>query len=76
MNEKLAFYKRLFPARTMSFVIPKAIRTRLADPDYAILEGVRVHLIQWDLNFPGLFLPCCFCNNGELVPKRWDFLKN
>jgi hypothetical protein len=69
-NEKLAFYKRLFPPGTMSFTIPKANRTRPADPDYAILlEGVRVHLIRWDLNFPGLFLPCCFCNDGKLVPS-------
>jgi hypothetical protein len=65
-----------FPPGTMSFTIPKANRTRPPDPDYAILEGVRVHLIRWDLNFPGLFLPCCFCDDGELLPEQWDFLKN
>jgi hypothetical protein len=60
----------------MSFAIPKGDRTRSSDPNYAIIEGVRVHLIWWELNFPGLFLPCCFCNEGELVPEHWDFLKN
>jgi hypothetical protein len=52
-NDKLAFYKRFFPPGTMSFTIPKADRTRPPDPDFAILEGVRVHLIRWDL---GTFL--------------------
>jgi hypothetical protein len=75
-NEKLSFYKRFFPPGTMSFDLPKGDRTRPSDPDYAVIEGVRVHLIRWELNFPGLFLPCCFCDEGELVPERWDFLKN
>jgi hypothetical protein len=60
----------------MSFAFPKGDRTQPSDPSYAIIEGVRVHLLQWYLNFPGLLLPCCFCKDGELVPERWDFLKN
>jgi hypothetical protein len=44
-NEKLTFYKRLFPPGTTSFAIPKSDRTRPSDPDYAIIGGVRVHLI-------------------------------
>jgi hypothetical protein len=75
-SEKLAVYKRLFPPGTMSFVVPKGNRTQPSDRNYAIIEGVTVHLVRWDLNFPGLPLPCCFCDDGVLVPERWDFLKN
>ena len=75
-SEKLALYKRLFPPGTMSFAVPKGDRTKPLDQNYAIIEGVTVHLLRWDLNFPGLVLPCCFCDQGELVPERWDFLKN
>jgi hypothetical protein len=67
-NEKLAFYKRGFPPGTMSSTIPKDDMTKgPSDPDYTILQGVTVHIIRWDLNFPEVFLPCSFCNDGELV---------
>jgi hypothetical protein len=45
-NEKLAFYKRVFSPGTMSFTIPKDDMTKgPSDPDYAILQGVTVHIM-------------------------------
>ncbi len=42
-----------------------------SDQNYAIIEGVTVHLLRWNLNFPGLVLPCCFFDQGELgFPKK------
>jgi hypothetical protein len=68
--------RRMKALKTMSFTIPKDDMTKgPSDPDYAILQGVTVHIIRWDLNFLEVFLPCCFCNDGELVPERWDFVK-
>jgi hypothetical protein len=61
----------------MSFTVPNNDTTLgPSDPDHAALQGVKVHVTQWALNHPDLFLPCCFCEHGELAPKRWDFIKN
>jgi hypothetical protein len=70
-NERLPFYKRLFPPGTMSFTIPNN------GIDHAMIQGVKIYIIRgWDMNYPEIFLSCCFCKHGELVPMTWDFMKN
>jgi hypothetical protein len=44
-NAKLAFYKRVFPPGTMLFTIPNNDPTLgPSNPDYAMIQGVKIHI--------------------------------
>jgi hypothetical protein len=73
---KEAWYRKHFPPGTLSFSVPKDDITTKPDPDYQALEESTIYLVRWELNIPGIFIPCFKCEDGEMIHDRYDLTKN
>ena len=48
----LKFYRKHFPPGTVGFTIPRSDETTKPDPNYQVLEGRTIYIVQWELNIP------------------------
>jgi hypothetical protein len=70
-------YNLLFPPGCMEFTIPRENKLIQPSPWYHSVEGTKILFVQWELNFPGIYLGCTKADCcGELVHDRTNFSKN
>jgi hypothetical protein len=71
--QKLQSYQKQFPPGTIGFTFPRDNKTQQPDYYYSQLEGNTIYLVCWELNIPGIVLPCFECKKGELIHDKYDF---
>jgi hypothetical protein len=69
-------YKKLFAPGTSGFEIKKDDITTEPCPHYAVLEGVTIYIVHWELICPGIILKCPCCENGQMIRDRFNTTKN
>jgi hypothetical protein len=70
-------YGVLFPTGNLEFIIPKESKALAPSPYYHSIEGHKVLLVQWELNYPGIALGCIKDNcPGSLIHDRSNFSKD
>jgi hypothetical protein len=66
----------LFPTGNMEFIIPKESRAIVPSPHYHCIEDMKIIFVQWELNYPNIFLPCTTHGcTGELIHERSELSK-
>jgi hypothetical protein len=75
-RRQLEWYREKFPPGTLDFKVPKANKMETPDRLYEEIEGVTIYLVNWELNYPGIYLKCFNCDGGEMIHDRYDYKKN
>jgi hypothetical protein len=70
-------YKILFPTGNVEFTVPKHSKAVPPSPYYHSIENVKILLVQWELNYPGIALRCTqdTCP-GSLIHDRTNHSKD
>jgi hypothetical protein len=72
-QKRLDGYRKHFPPGTISFSVPPSDKSKAPDPYYQVLEGRKIYIIRWELNYPGHDLKCFKCNHGDLISDVYDY---
>ena len=59
--KKLQQYRKVCPPGTIGFTFPRDDKSKQPDFHYSQLEGKTIYMTRWELNVPGIFLPCFEC---------------
>jgi hypothetical protein len=73
-NKKWDWHQRHFRGGKFCFTIPMSEEPEKPDAHYAVVEGVRIWFLRWELVFPGFCLECSKCKKGKLIHTKFPFL--
>jgi len=72
-EKRLNGYRKFFPPGTISFTVLPSDKSKPPDPYYQVLEGRKIYIVRWELNFPGEDLKCFKCHDGDLISDVYDY---
>ena len=72
-QKQLDAYRKHFPPGTVGFTVPPSDKSKPPNPHYQVIEGRRIYIVRWELNYEGENLQCFHCNNGDLISQQYDY---